>query len=376
MRILFVNRMAAMVRGGGETFDLEMARHLGELGCHSEYLSGIPLSGSAAVRIDHPSVHLIRSPYSGHLPWDRFRLGWRIRIADFRLFEMAAARWIHNRREQYDVIQICEMPPLITELARRKCPLPTVIRITAPDFHDAGKALGKATAVIASGTSLRFLRGGIRPDVHDIPNGVDLLRFRPQASDVRERLGIPSDAVLAVHVARFQAVKNHAMLLRAFRRVLDAGVNGHLLLAGSGPLEASVRAAVNQLGLSSRTHFLGEVPFPDVPRVYAAADINLVSSHSESFSFSALEGMASGLPLLTTATEWVPGLINVDQGGATVPLDNAEAFAQAWVTLAAAPECRARMGAWNRQRVEKDFGWKASARKLLDLYESLTGVPA
>jgi glycosyltransferase involved in cell wall biosynthesis len=376
MRILFVNRMAAMVRGGGETFDLEMARHLVELGCQTEYLSGIPMTGRAAVQIDHPRVHLLRSPYTGHLPWDRFRLGWRIRIADFRCFEILAARWILQHHERFDVIQICEMPPLITELAKRHCPLPTVIRITAPDFHDAGQALQKATAVIASGTSLRFLRDGIRPDVRDIPNGVDLFRFRPQASDLRERLHIPADAILAVHVARFQAVKNHAMLLRAFRRVLDAGVHGHLLLAGGGPLEGTTRADAARLGLTERTHFLGEVPFQDVPGVYQASDINLVSSHSESFSFSALEGMACALPLVTTATEWVPGLIGVDQGGATVALDDAEAFAKAWIQLANDPARRAEQGTWNRQRVERDFGWTASARKLLALYASLPGVPS
>ena len=49
LRALFVNRMACLERGGGETFDLEMARHLEKLGVRTSFLSGAPLFGAPAL---------------------------------------------------------------------------------------------------------------------------------------------------------------------------------------------------------------------------------------------------------------------------------------------------------------------------------------
>ena len=375
MRILFVNRMAAMVRGGGETFDLEIARHLESLGCQTSFLTGLPLSRSTPdVVLDHPRVHFLRSPYSGNIPWDKFRLGWRIRIVDFRLFEIAAARWICKNQEKFDLVQICEMPPLITELQKRNCRLPQVIRITAPDYHDADNAVKKAHGVIASGTSMEFLRKHVRPDCFNVPNGVDLNQFcrGSRTGALRSQLGISDEAVVFVHVARFQAVKNHRMLIEAFAQLTgEAAGSSHLLLAGGGPLEPEVRSQVSRAGLASRVHFLGEVPFAKVPELYASADINLVSSDYESFSFSALEGMASQLPLITTDTDWVPRLIDRDQGGLTVPVGNAPEYAAAMDALAGNSALRDTLGAWNRRRVEEQYGWASSAEKLKRVYEAL-----
>lgn len=83
MRILFVNRMASMVRGGGETFDLEVASHLKRLGVETGFLSGRPLLGAARIQIKRPRSRTIRSPYLGWLPWDRLRGGWRLRALNF-----------------------------------------------------------------------------------------------------------------------------------------------------------------------------------------------------------------------------------------------------------------------------------------------------
>jgi len=120
------------------------------------------------------------------------------------------------------------------------------------------------------------------------------------------------------------------------------------------------------------------MPFDRVADLYAAADLNVISSDYESFSFVALEGMATGLPLLATATEWVPTLIGGVSaqagdcpGGVVAPVGDAPAFARAMRQLMDDPARRQALGAWNRQRVERDFGWTASARRLRDVYAGL-----
>lgn len=443
--------MASMVRGGGETFDLEIARHLAELGCDVTFLTGIPLFGRAILgpadwwgkagssssvasagpharregvefvqagnsAVSSSSVQrgirsiLLRSPYTGWFPWDKTPGGWRLRVADFRIFEYLAARHIVANAKAYDIVQVCELPFLVDHLkAGMNARLPKVVmRLTAPDFYDPVGGLTKADAVIASGDTMRNVRNKRRPDCRDIPNGVDVHAFgfwdlnqemREKASDsFREAHAISRNAIVITHVARFQAVKNHAMLVDAFALFQKEFPDAYLVLAGSGPLREQIQSKINAAGLSGHVIFLGEVRHADLPTVYAASDINVMASDYESFCFAVLEGMASSLPHVVTCTNWVPGLIGMRArdngepdsrepftagvhgdgvreapGGYVTPVGDAGAFARALCLLAGQSDVRSRMGVWNRQAAVNTYGWQSSAAKLLSLYEELTG---
>lgn len=386
LRVLFINRMASLERGGGETFDLEISRHLEQLGCAVSYLSGIPLFSGARTPIPHPRSHLIRSPFTGWFPWDKVRGGWRLRTWDLGCFERAAARWVLARPGAYDIVQICELPQLVARLKAGRCPCPVVMRVTAPNVYDPWRGTLQADAVIASGTSIAKLREGERPDCVDVPNGVDTARFRPHASDFRVRHGIAADDFVLLYVARFQAFKNHAMLVESFRLFLaqaPAGLSARLVLVGSGPLRARVEAQAAAAGLAGRVLFLGETPFAELPGVYAAADLKVISSDYESFCFAAIEAMASGLAVVSTDGGWVPNLIGKTGGGPSehgiwdaaggwvTPVGDAAAFAGALLEAWRNPEQRAAKGRANRSAAEARHTWTASARRLRDLYQRL-----
>ena len=398
LRILFVNRMASMERGGGETFDLEMMRHLVGLGCRVSVLTGLPLFGRAKLgpgdwwteptsdfgfRI---SDFQIRTPYTGWFPWDKVRGGWRLRAWDFSCFERAAARWVTARPDDFDIIQVCELPELVSELKRRSFPRPVVMRVTAPNVYDPTGGTQKADAVIASGTSIAKYHAGPRPDCVEVPNGVDVTRFRPHASEFRARHGIGADEFVVLYVARFQAFKNHAMLVEAFRQFcakLPPGAKVRLILAGSGPLRERVETQAAEAGLREQVLFLGEVAFADLPDVYAAADLKAISSDYESFCFAAIEAMATGLSVVSTDCGWVPKLLGKSEirnpkseicdasGGWITPVGDAPAFASALFEAWKHPDVRAAKGRVNRQAAEERHTWTASARKLLELYRRL-----
>lgn len=453
LRILFVNRMAATERGGGETFDLEMARQLTQRGHKVTFLSNRPLLGcrfqvsSCRLGSVAPTKNeerktknrersntkldfvLLRSPMFPWFPWDRVKGGWRLRVAEFWVFEKLAARWAWQHRNEFDVIQVCELPTFAATLKKNaprvayhltneerrtnnkerrtiSPPPPVILRLTAPNAHDPAGGIQAADAVIASGTSMVKIRASIRPDCFDVPNGVDLERFREvsgrESGEDRERKTKNEERRTLLYVARFQAFKNHALLLRMLAEVLKSERNVELWLAGSGPLRGDMERLAGELGIMGHVRFLGEVPFDALPAIYAQADIKVISSEYESFCFAAIEAMASGLPVVTTDCGWVPGLIGdalppiekqwVDDrpdpaerfdgappgerirtapGGLVVSRTEPHSFANAVIRLLQDPDSRQRMGNWNRCKAEKDHGWEKSAQQLEAIYKGL-----
>ncbi|MBP8655299.1 MAG: glycosyltransferase family 4 protein [Kiritimatiellae bacterium] len=380
MKVLFVNRMACLERGGGETFDLEISRHLARLGVEITLLSGAPLCGPPLLPL--PGAKVLHTPWLKRFPWDKVKGGWRIRQLEFEWFEWRAARWIARRAAEWDIIQICELPNLVYWLKKRGVATPLVMRLTAPNFYDPRSGAPLADALIASGTTIEKLRarGGADsasplPAPTNIPNAVDADLFRPQPSAFRAQHGICRDEFVALYVARFQAFKNHALLLDAFAEFAKTHPAARLVLVGSGPLRERTEQQAATLGISKQVLFLGEVPFAELPAVYAAADIKVIASDYESFCFAAIEGMSAGLPVLTTDCAWVPRLV-ADGAGIVVPVGDATALAAGLTKLADNPALRQRLGAAGRDLVLARHTWPASAQKLLDLYQRLLAAPA
>ena len=368
LRVLFVNRMASLERGGGETFDLEISRHLAKAGAKVSFLSGAPLLRPAPLPVD--GARTLHTPWLRRFPWDKVKGGWRVRQLEFECFEWRAARWVAQHQDEFDVVQACELPNFVHWLKMRGVKTPVVMRLTAPNYYDPRGGVKKADALIASGTSIERLRERGLAQVVDVPNAVDADLFRPQTSDFRKRHGIAAAEFVALYVARFQAFKNHALLLDAFARLAQDHPASRLVLAGSGPLRERAEQQATELGLADKVLFLGEVPYGERPGVYAAADVKAISSDYESFCFAAIEAMSTGLPVLTTDCAWVPRLVS-DCAGIVVPVGDANAFAAALKKLADNPALRQRMGAAGRQQVLERHAWPASAEKLARLYRDL-----
>jgi len=406
LKILFVNRMAGLVRGGGETFDLEISRALEALGCEVTYLTGAPMFGRSPLPINHPRVHCLHTPYLPWFPWDKVKSGWRLKVWEFQWFEQRAAAWIMRHQARFDLVQICELPYLVSLLKQTKIEPKIVLRLTAPNVHDVWHGIAQADSVIASGTSIAKIRTSLRQDVVDVPNGVDLERFNPGKSKYD---GPPS----LIYVARFQEFKNHALLIKAFKRVIAYCPDAILKLAGSGPLKSEVMRQVAAEGLQNSVIFLGEVTHADLPQIYRSAALAVISSDYESFCFAAIEAMASGLPVVTTDCGWVPKLIGDERepveyqwaderedpgryaelpdgekmrnvpGGIVVMRGDAESLAGARGRMirdaglsaggGSAYGGRDTCGAWNRAKAEREHGWESSARTLLGVYEGMVG---
>lgn len=416
--------MAAMVRGGGETFDLEMSRHLMGLGCKVTVLTGRPVVkapilgpgewwGNEASAKDitrstdlQPSVIFLRTPWLGWFPWDKIRGGWRLRHLDLLMFEQRAARWIMEHQHEFDIVQVCELPELVKCLKKWRCRIPVSMRLPGPQLYPGygNGALEIVDLLIASGTSIAFYKGKLNREVVDIPNGVDTEKFRPlheQHAGVSDKHKLPrinrdgevhsaSNPMSMIYVARLTRVKNHAMLIKALAKIKERGLTFKMAFVGSGPILSELVRQIRDAGLTGMVTLLGETGYDEMPRLYQSTDLSVIASDYESFGFVALEAMASGLPVVSTRTGWIPGLmgerietgvqgadfsdrVNISKvpGGLIVPVNDAEAMADAILWMAEHKSIRSDMGCWNRKHVVENFSWDSSAGKLLGLYREL-----
>lgn len=132
--------------------------------------------------------------------------------------------------------------------------------------------------------------------------------------------------ILAVGSLRWQ--KDFPTLLRAFRLLLDQGVDGELVILGDGPDRTKLTALVQSLNLT------GRVSLPGFTRqtgaYYASADLFALSSRSEGFANVIVEALAHGLPIVATDCPNGPAEILMNgRFGALVPMQDPTAMAAA-----------------------------------------------
>ena len=200
-----------------------------------------------------------------------------------------------------------------------------------------------------------------------IPNGIDLWRYRNGTrSEAKARVGLDVTRRHVACVARFHPIKDHAMLLHAFKEVADRVADVDLVLAGDGPLRAELTALVEELGIVSRVHFLGVRG--DVPDVLRAADIFALTSIAEAASITLLEAMASELPVVVTDVGGNPEIVDHGVHGLRVPRGDASGAAAALITLLADDALAHRLGDAARARVVERYQLDTTVQTYYERY--------
>lgn len=203
-----------------------------------------------------------------------------------------------------------------------------------------------------------------------IPFGQDLGRFthtpdRVQAAaQVRATYG---ESPLLLFAGRLRHYKGVDVLIRAMRQVPDA----QALIVGVGPEEASCRMLTQEMGLTHRVHFLGEVSDEALAVLYQAAHIFVLPStnRAEMFGIVQIEAMASGLPVICTELGTGTSYVNrhEETGLVVAPNDPAE-LAQAINRLVQEPDLRRQLGRNGLLRAQTEFSKEAMIRHYLAFY--------
>jgi glycosyltransferase involved in cell wall biosynthesis len=215
---------------------------------------------------------------------------------------------------------------------------------------------------------------GVEPSRIEVqPFGVDSTRFAPERRDpaVRERWGAGDDDVVVLYAGRLLREKGLVELLLACADLDPARFL--LVLVGDGPEELRLRRAASSLRLDGRVVFTGWQPWDDMPRLMASADVFAMPSlptpyWEEQLGFSLVEAMASGLPVLSTASGAMPYVVGRDAGLLIEPYGRAP-LRDALQALVADREQRVRLGAAGRRKVETELDSEVVAMRLESLID-------
>ena len=164
---------------------------------------------------------------------------------------------------------------------------------------------GRYSAVIGISEAVSaFVRRRVPKDVpvYTVPNGVDLTKYR-SVPDGRRGV-MPRPAFWLMQVARFEEAKNQDVVIRALSLLPDEIC---VAFVGDGSRLEYCKKLALETGVSDRVFFLGRRE--DIPLLWSAVDVGVMSSHWEGFGLAAVEGMAAGKPVIVSRVEGLADIV-------------------------------------------------------------------
>lgn len=208
------------------------------------------------------------------------------------------------------------------------------------------------------------------------PPGINHDVFKPgDQAAARRSLGLAEGPVL-LFVGRIQPLKGLDVAVEAFRLLSKQHPRAQLVVVGgpSGPqgraeLDAARFAAEDTNG---RVTFVDPLVHMALAEYYQAADVLLFPSRSESFGLVAAEAQACGLPVVATAVGGIRYTVRDRHSGVLIDGWDPGDYAKAISALLDEPARMAQLSAGALQ-VARQFSWEATADRLLELYDGITG---
>jgi glycosyltransferase involved in cell wall biosynthesis len=190
--------------------------------------------------------------------------------------------------------------------------------------YDLFLATGSLTLDYLRAYGVPAERTGLFPYAVDVDAFRDRSRLTPSArAALRERLGVPAGARVVLGLAKLNDREAPWDLLRAFARL--GREDAWLVLAGDGPARPALEAFARDRGLA-RVRFPGYIPYPELPALYAAADLFVHAAREERWGVSVQEALACGLSVVASSRVGAGGdLIAAGGNGFVYPAgDDAE----------------------------------------------------
>jgi len=353
--------------GGAEVLLRDLARGLRDAGFHVSV--GFSTPGPIQESIGELGISLTRLPRL-------MRVDPILFLGMYQLIRRERPQIVHTHLFKSDfhgrlAARLCRVPVIVSTAhnvdswARRR-PLGYLYGLTAR----------LADRVIAVSDEVRDfqIRHTNTPPVKivTINNGVNVGMFENQIEKgraVREELGLHKDAPVIGIVGRLERQKDHNTFLEAAANIKQMLPEARFLIVGDGSLREELISRARDLDLLPTVIFCGIRK--DMPAVLGAIDLLVFSSRWEGLPVALLEGMASGLPIVSTAVGGIPGVVLENESALLVPPENPEELAKACVFMLQNKELADKFGRAGRRRAFEKYSMQAMISYTVELYGNL-----
>ncbi|MGB7539226.1 MAG: glycosyltransferase family 4 protein [Anaerolineales bacterium] len=246
---------------------------------------------------------------------------------------------------------------LLGRIAARAAGLPAVHTVHTPSFFLPANPLAVRAYRMAEGLLNRqaservifvsktirriYLDGRLIPPEKAalVPNGLEADWFGPALHLLR-----PNREIRFLYVGRMAREKGIENLAAAFEIVAGRIPGARLQAAGEGPKREELVRTAETGGWKKRLDLMGVQMRENIRETMHAADVFVLPSDFESFSYTLLEAMACGLPCIATDVGGNRDLVEPDVTGLLVPRRDPGLLAEAMTRLGENPEMRVSMG--------------------------------
>jgi glycosyltransferase involved in cell wall biosynthesis len=237
-------------------------------------------------------------------------------------------------------------------------------------------ALTKAAALVVPSETLETIALKTwkqpRERVHRIANGIATARYAipPKPNAIPGFKRKPGELVIGT-LAGLREVKNLPLLVRAFGGMSS---RARLIIVGEGPERQAILDAAERMGVAEQLVMPGFLPNPH--EYIGLFDIMALSSKSEQFPICVLEGMAAGLPIVSTPVGDILKMVAPENGSFIERRDQEVLIRDALESLAqATPEGRKGLGELNRRKAVAEYDEATMIARYAQLYGSVIGRP-
>ncbi len=213
---------------------------------------------------------------------------------------------------------------------------------------------------------------GVKRPLRVVPTGIDLSRFQAiqnktaTRDKIRSDYGLVKETPLIVCIGRVAKEKSIDMILHALPTVLKTIPGAKFLLVGDGPEREILESLVSDLDLRDVVFFAGSRPWSEIPAYYAAADVFVTASKTETQGLTVLEAMASGIPVLARNDISFSSFIMSGQSGFL--FDNVDMLAEQ-IKKTLTDEQLAKALVQSGLSVVENFSAEVFGKRILEVYE-------
>jgi 1,2-diacylglycerol 3-alpha-glucosyltransferase len=215
-----------------------------------------------------------------------------------------------------------------------------------------------------------LLNDNVKKPIYVLPNGIYTQKFtHTEKGFLHQSFGIRDDKKILLTVGRLSQEKSIDFLIKSYASVHKSFPDTVLVIVGKGKDSESLQKLAVSYGLADSIYFVGTIPYTDMPKVYADADLFLFASQTETQGMVLVEALASGVPVIAVKDDAFIDVVMNGKNGFMVEKD-IDTFANKIKSLLHNTELLTKLSSAARESV-KQFDVSYTTKILEQIYQEV-----